>query len=758
LVPTVATAQARTAIEPVPAHTAIEPVPARPVVTLESLAVPVTLAENRAVSFTDKRSAYYYTQTHANDHPEHAWFRGLNVAGRRVFNDCALVLDGEMLDPRTAAVVVRPDAMVRTYPNGVVETLRLLDGIAALDIAIAGPAPLLERMDLRLSGDTLRPTELVAGRQAYESSAPSVPAHVDHVVAGRHGDRFLVVVADTAQAAQASFEQLAPELPRLEAERRARLEGLLNGTGYFASSDATLTQALRWITLTTDSLVTRQRGDGIYAGLPWFNEYWGRDSFIALPGALLVTGHFEQARAVLVSFAQFQDLDPSSRFYGRLPNIVKPASLDYHTTDGTPRWVLALHDYVRYSGDRAVVAELYSNVRASIEGALANWTDSTGLLVHADNETWMDARREGDLVPYSPRGTRANDIQALWHAQLQAGAEFARLVGDATAASRWSRAAERVRQQFARAFVARGSGRIVDRLDAAGRADDSLRPNLFFTLDLLDDRIAAARETRRAWEALVYPWGVATLDARHPLFRPYHLAPGRYHKDEAYHNGTVWPWLDGIALQRVIEFGQVEAAWTLFHANDALALQRGVVGGLPETMDAWPHPGEPRPRSTGTFLQAWSNAEHLRVWYQWFLGVRPDLSRGHVVLAPRLPRAVRDVDFSVRVGAGSLRGRYTTSAEGRRYEYALEATAATVRLDVAPFEIRDFALAAGGRLVALVQGDQLDVQVLSSEAKSNATVKLRVSRERKSTQARFDREFAGLSFASPREIHALPEG
>ena len=59
-------------------------------------------------------------------------------------------------------------------------------------------------------------------------------------------------------------------------------------------------QALRWLQLTMDSLVTRQRGDGIYAGLPWFNEYWGRDSFISLPGATLVTGHFDEARAILV--------------------------------------------------------------------------------------------------------------------------------------------------------------------------------------------------------------------------------------------------------------------------------------------------------------------------------------------------------------------------------------------------------------------------------------------------------------------------
>ena len=54
---------------------------------------------NRAVSFTNHRSAFYYTQTHVNDHPEHAWFRGFNIAGRRVFSDYGLTVDGVALDP-----------------------------------------------------------------------------------------------------------------------------------------------------------------------------------------------------------------------------------------------------------------------------------------------------------------------------------------------------------------------------------------------------------------------------------------------------------------------------------------------------------------------------------------------------------------------------------------------------------------------------------------------------------------------------------
>ena len=97
-------------------------------VTLDSLAIPVSAEENRAVSFTNKRSAYYYTQTHRNEHPEHAHFRGFNIAGRRIFSDYWLIVAGAALDPQTATVIVRPDALIRTYPQGITETLRLFDG------------------------------------------------------------------------------------------------------------------------------------------------------------------------------------------------------------------------------------------------------------------------------------------------------------------------------------------------------------------------------------------------------------------------------------------------------------------------------------------------------------------------------------------------------------------------------------------------------------------------------------------------------
>ena len=363
-------------------------------VGIDDLAVKVTASENRSVSFTNKQSAYYYTQTHRNDHPEHAWFRGLNIAGRRIFNDYQLSIDGVPLDPMTAQVTVKPDALVRSHPNGVTETLRLFDGHDVVAVSVVGSKG---KLDLRLSGDQVKPSTGEPGIDFYVSKGDAAQI-ADHIAVGRDDDQFLIAIGASRRrhsraAARNLLDEARTNHQAWSAQRHARMQGLVNDNQYLWTDDARLTAALRWITITTDELVTRQRGDGIYAGLPWFNEYWGRDSFISLTGATLVTGQFATARTVLKSFAQFQDLDRDSAHYGRMPNIVKPGSIDYHTTDGTPRYMIALRDYVRYSGDRTVVEELYPNIVAGADGALARWVDDKGYLFHKDNEYRGRGRR-----------------------------------------------------------------------------------------------------------------------------------------------------------------------------------------------------------------------------------------------------------------------------------------------------------------------------------------------------------------------------
>lgn len=170
-------------------------------VTLDSLAIPVSAEENRAVSFTNKRSAYYYTQTHRNEHPEHAHFRGFNIAGRRIFSDYWLIVAGAALDPQTATVIVRPDALIRTYPQGITETLRLFDGQDVVEVEVSGAK---DDVTLQLSGDTVAHVQSAQGIDEFTATQAGDSSAVDHIVVGRSGNRFLIAVGSSRSRSHAA--------------------------------------------------------------------------------------------------------------------------------------------------------------------------------------------------------------------------------------------------------------------------------------------------------------------------------------------------------------------------------------------------------------------------------------------------------------------------------------------------------------------------------------------------------------------------
>jgi len=71
----------------------------------------------------------------------------------------------------------------------------------------------------------------------------------------------------------------------------------------------------RTLCLAADQFITKRQTNGapehthrttVIAGFPWFAD-WGRDTFIALPGLLLSTQRFDEAKSVLTTFARAAD-------------------------------------------------------------------------------------------------------------------------------------------------------------------------------------------------------------------------------------------------------------------------------------------------------------------------------------------------------------------------------------------------------------------------------------------------------------------
>ncbi|WP_395632151.1 amylo-alpha-1,6-glucosidase, partial [Aquidulcibacter sp.] len=303
---------------------------------LDSLAMAVTPEENRQFSFTDKASAYFYGRTH-QDKPDD-WFFGWNVATKRIFQDYRLTLDGKPLLRAGAKVVVSPHAITRDY-GAAKETLRMFDGLTALMVEVETTKSL--RIGFEFTGNLLSVGEVGAeGVWHRPTEAPKSWLLLAPIEGG--GQDYFILLGATKAEVRRLLSQLRRNHQSLTRVRMARMEALVSGSRALDAGDPDRTKALMWVRLTADQLVMKQMGTGMYAGLPWFNDYWGRDTFISITGTLFVTGQYEVAADVFRSFAALQDTDPKSKTYGRIPNRARPDGVQYNTADGTPRFIITL--------------------------------------------------------------------------------------------------------------------------------------------------------------------------------------------------------------------------------------------------------------------------------------------------------------------------------------------------------------------------------------------------------------------------------
>lgn len=725
-----------------------------PVMSVDKMGIEVASEQNREYSYSDKRSAYYYGRTHQPHFAE--WYAGWNVKQRRIVSDYDLYVDTTILSRPDAQVTVYPHYLNRVFDKAV-ERFALVDNRAILSIAldkVKGKTIAIEidttlvtlpRYEEGILWYTPRETPdkfiAVAPRNHADATFVNNRLQTSALAGG------FVMAYGTADECRENIIAFRAEGEQWLTARKERMDSLVVKSNPMKSNLDSLDRAIAWLLLTTDELVTQQQGRGIYAGLPWFNEYWGRDMFISMPGATLVNGEFEVTREILSDFSRLQDVDPKSPTLGRIPNRANVDGILYNTTDGTPRFVMQVADYVRYSGDTAFIREIYPAVSRSITASIALFTDENGYLCHADADTWMDVKRNG--IPGSPRGNRANDIQALWYNQLIDGAYMARYMGYDLVALEWETRAQILRENFEKDYCDTIENLIIDHLNADGSRDMQMRPNQLYTFELIDNVPFCREVTRRVWEELVYPWGVGSLSQMDNDFHPQHENWHYYHKDDAYHNGTVWLWNNGHAMQRMIEMGQPDIAWQLFSNMNRQALAEGAVGSLSENADAHPREGATWANRSGTFLQAWSNAEQLRVWYQYFLGIRPDMVNRTIVLNPQLPSAITSITYSERVGQGDIIGTYERTDSDVTYGYVLRNEEATLRISIPTYAPFDVAVAAGDMVLVNVKDDLLTLKVRNADGSQRDELTFTPDAEMQQIAADNDAFFAGTKFCQP---------
>ncbi len=362
-------------------------------------------------------------------------------------------------------------------------------------------------------------------------------------------------------------------------------------------------------------VVNGRNGKTIIAGYPWFAD-WGRDTFIALRGLCLATGRLNDARDILLSWA-------NSVSEGMLPNRFpdQGEQPEYNSVDASLWFIIAVHELLQAGNGSGIVSAkekraLHNAVEQILEGYSRGTRfgirmDSDGLLacgVPGVQLTWMDAK-VGDWV-VTPRIGKPVEIQALWLNALKIASQFSR---------GWEKHFQLGLKSFRGRFWNEAGGLLYDVVDTnhqAGKSDATFRPNQIFAIGGLPFQLLESWQAERVVSAveekLLTPLGLRSLAPGGPGYAP-HYEGGVRERDGAYHQGTVWPWLMGPFVE----------AWVRVRGNTAKAklearkrflmpllahLDEAGLGHVSEIADA-ESPHTPR----GCPFQAWSVGELLRL-------------------------------------------------------------------------------------------------------------------------------------------------
>jgi predicted glycogen debranching enzyme len=398
---------------------------------------------------------------------------------------------------------------------------------------------------------------------------------------------------------------------------------------YLDHPDVPINDWLNWILLAAESFMVKNAAGrkSVIAGYHWF-EPWGRDTFISLPGLMLVIGKYNDTKDILQSFIQYCKR-------GLIPNFVSDKSgiPVYDTVDGTLWYVNAVLQYLKYTGDFDFVKdELWEKLKAIVEnhrkGTLFGIrVDDDGLLMHGPRLTWMDATVGNDAI--TPRTGKAVEIQALWYNALRTMELLANKFEEPVLAEKYADVANRTRQSFNEKFWNPQNGCLFDVVNDKA-IDASIRPNQIFAISLdftMLDKEKNLKVVEVVNRELVTPYGLRTLALGDPKFIGKCSGDSRS-RDRAYHNGTIWPWLLGPFVTAYLNVNDYTAkAREQMLENLVLPLltvgiHQGGLGTINEVYDCDP-PNEPR----GCIAQAWSVAEPLRSYVEDILQVKPKYAK-----------------------------------------------------------------------------------------------------------------------------------
>lgn len=331
--------------------------------------------------------------------------------------------------------------------------------------------------------------------------------------------------------------------------------------------------------------------ENIIAGYYWFGP-WARDTFISLPGILLVPKRYDEAKAVILNYARMIK-------EGLVPKTITDPD-NYGTGDSSLWFIYGVYKYYEYTKDLELVRQVYPRLLEILE-TYRKGTDLFGMEVYLidlkkPQLTWMDART-GDTI-FTPRMGKPVEVNALWYNALESVRFISQELG-LVFPEQLETIIPEVKKTFHDKFV---RGKHI--LDVADPDDYSIRPNILFAFSLPYPVLDNFSTYNKDFDQLLTPYGLRSLTREDKRYIGKYDGD-QYQRDSAYHNGSIWPWLTGPYITASVR-GGADRKKLLSHFMKLYSLRQ-----IPEIFDG-DEPYNPR----GCIIQAWSYAELIRAYFE----------------------------------------------------------------------------------------------------------------------------------------------
>jgi hypothetical protein len=426
------------------------------------------------------------------------------------------------------------------------------------------------------------------------------------------------------------YRRLLEDPEQYYRENRRYYQALRDNTMRIRTPDRELDLAYEWAKVALDNLIVEhpELGTGMVAGLgasgtsgrPGFGWFFGGDTYINSL-SLSSYGAFDTARTALDFTRRWQRED------GKMAHELSQAEgyidwwndypYGYIHGDTSPYYIVAMYDYLCWSGDQDFVQESWESLRRAYDWCLTTDANGDGL---------MDNRQAGlGALEYGALTGIATDIYlgGIWVRAAQAMRELARVCGHQEYAEKAEKDYRRASRAFKDRFWDGDSRFYAYAFNDEGEHVKEISPwnavGLMWGLGT-PERSRASLE-RISSSELSTDWGVRSISINSEYFQPLN-----------YNYGAVWPFLTGWVTSALYKHHMPLNAYPLLKATAGHTYNHGL-GTITEvfsgTHHAWPQ--------EAVSHQGFSTAAVTLPLIRGLLGLEADAVAKTITVAPQFP-------------------------------------------------------------------------------------------------------------------------